>query len=207
MEFTIAAIALLVVFIAVSVVPVLWSRTLGRQGEATTALPRIPQLEPVYAQAEPYRHSLASDHAFFEHRVGIHNPAASTVGAVRVTAIQMNPWPANYDGRHRPGFPFSLPTLQADIDAVAGMSIAPGQTVYWIFGYTASAAFEPTMTAVFSQFAPYGRRGWTGTPWRFEPNQFWRVTYEITSNNQPIPICFSVVVRDANGILHCDLEG
>ena len=47
---------------------------------------------------------------------------------------------------------------------------------------------------------------WRGLPWRFDPDERWRLSYQIVCDGRP-DVEFSIVVTAEDGHIRCDLEG
>ena len=47
---------------------------------------------------------------------------------------------------------------------------------------------------------------WRGLPWRFDPDERWRLSYEIVCEGRP-DVEFSVVMTAADGQIRCELQG
>ena len=189
--------------------PAALDRLLGRprwtgtdETASVLAAPEAKALEPRYDQSPRYRHPQDADPGIIEHRVGVFNPPGQPERRVRVILHGMDPYPRNIpEPRYRPVIPYVVPLLSGG-DAYAGLAIRPGQEELWGIGYTGTGS-DGNMNA--GGFAVPDQR-WRGLPWRFDPDERWRLFYRIECDGMA-DVRFSVVVSAENGQIRCDLLG
>lgn len=164
--------------------------------------PQPEPLQPRYDQSSDYRHPMESQSWITEHRVGVFNPPGATARRVRMHLVRMDPYPRNIlQPQYQPVIPYAVP-LQSGGDPRVGLTIGPGQEEAWIIGYTGTGS-DGNMNA--GGFAVPDQR-WRGLPWRFDPDERWRLYYQIVCDDRP-DVDFSIVVTAADGQLRCDLQG
>lgn len=170
------------------------------QDEAAEAKPE--PLQPRYDQSPAYRHAAEPSPGITEHRVGVFNPLGLSARRVRMYLVRMDPYPRNVlEPRYQPVIPYTVP-LQSGGDPSVGHTIGSRQEELWIIGYTATGS-DGNMNA--GEFAVPDQR-WRGLPWRFDPDERWRLFYQIACDGRP-DVEFTIVVTAADGQLRCDLEG
>jgi hypothetical protein len=111
----------------------------------------------------------------------------------------MEPMPRN-DGGRPPFIPYALP-MQSGGDQTIGIALPPGQEELWIAGFTATGS-DGSRTA--GRFAIPNQR-WEGTPWRFDHDERWRLSYRIVSEGRR-DVAFSVVITANQDHLELRLE-
>jgi hypothetical protein len=116
--------------------------------------------------------------------------------------VRIEPQPRNVPGpQYEPVIPSIVP-LQSRGDPSIGLTIGPGQEERWIIGYTGTGS-DGKMNA--GGFAAPDQR-WRGLPWRFDPDERWRLSYQAVCDGRP-DVEFSIVVTAEDGHIRCDLEG
>ena len=116
----------------------------------------------------------------FEHRVGIRNPRRNvTATGVQLQWTGMSPCP-DIDLGYPPVFPQRVPMLTGG-DPNIGISIPAGQLELWVIVSTATDSDGVMTAGVFGR--EHGK--FQGTPWRFEPDDRWRLNYRIVADNLP----------------------
>jgi hypothetical protein len=172
--------------------------------KALGAVPESPPelLQPRYDQSSTYHHPQDPQPWLIEHRVGVFNPAGQPARRVRMYLVRMEPYPRNVlPGYPGPVIPYTVP-LQRGGDPNAGLTIGSKQEELWIIGYTGTGSDGKMNAGGFA--APDYR--WRGLPWQFDPDERWRLSYEIVCDGRP-DLNFSIVVTAENGHIRCDLEG
>lgn len=165
------------------------------------AEPKPEPLQPRHDQSSIYRHTMQSQPGITEHRVGVFNPNEKPAPRVRIYLVRMDPRPRNILPGYEPVIPYALP-LQSNGDHSIGLTIDPRQQQYWIIGFTGTGS-DGNMNA--GGFAPPDQR-WRGLPWRFDPDEQWRLFYQIVCDGRP-DVDFSIVVSALDSLPRCDLEG
>jgi hypothetical protein len=159
-------------------------------------------LQPLYDQSSTYHHPMGTQDWIIEHRVGVFNPLGQEARRVRMYLVRMEPKPRNVLApQYEPVIPYTV-RLQGGGDPSAGQTINPGQQELWIIGYTGTGS-----TGIMNAggFAVPDQR-WRGLPWRFDPDERWRLYYQIACDGRP-DVEFSIVVTAEEGHIRCDLEG
>jgi hypothetical protein len=162
--------------------------------------PEQLRLQARYQEAEPYRRASQPGSRLIEHHIGVFNPPEGvTAPYVKVHLVQMEPMPRN-DGGRPPFIPYALP-MQSGGDETIGIALPPGQEELWIAGFTATGS-DGSLTA--GRFAIPNQR-WEGTPWRFDHDERWRLSYRIVSEGRR-DVAFSVVITANQDHLELRLE-
>jgi len=158
-------------------------------------------LIPLYDQSAAYRHRLADQGWIIEHRVGAYNPPGQPlVREAYLRLERLESGPRNVpEPKYAPKTPFLVPLLSGT-DKYLGQTIGPGQQEYWIIGYTAVDE-SGVMTA--GGFATDER----GTPWRFDADERWRLSYRLTCDDGRPDTEFSIVVTAEDGQIYLRKEG
>jgi hypothetical protein len=157
-------------------------------------------LQPRYEQRPPYRQP--SPNTFVvEHRIGVYNPQGQSAAThVRVELVGLSPSPRHV-AQYPPVIPFAVPMVNGG-DEHIGVTLPSGRQELWRIGY-AGTGTDGTISV--GQIAVADLR-WRGLTWRFDPDERWRLIYQIVSDNRP-HVEFSVIMTADNGVLHCSLEG
>jgi hypothetical protein len=114
----------------------------------------------------------------------------------------MEPYPRNIlEPRYAPVIAYTLPP-QSGGDPAAGLLIKPGQEEPWVIGYSGTGG-DGNMNA--GGFAVPDQR-WRGLPWRFDPDERWRLSYRVASDGAP-DVLFSVVAYAEDGQIKLHQEG
>jgi hypothetical protein len=160
-----------------------------------------PPLVARYDQSARYRHPMDSQPGITEHFVGVFNPGREPARRARMHLVRMDPYPRNVlQPQYRPAIPYTVPP-QSGGDPSAGLTIGPGQEEYWIIGYT-SAGGGNMYAGGFAVSDQY----WRGLPWQVDPDERWRLSYEIVCDGMP-DVKFSIVVAAEDGQIKLHLEG
>jgi hypothetical protein len=157
-------------------------------------------LEPRYEQRPPYRQPSANSF-MVEHRIGVYNPKEQPIAThVRVELVALTPYPRHV-AQYPPVIPFAVPMVNGG-DEHIGITLPPGREELWRIGYAGTGS-DGTISV--GQIAVADLR-WRGLTWRFDPDERWRLVYQIVSDNRPHAE-FSVILTADNGTLHCSMEG
>jgi hypothetical protein len=136
-----------------------------------------------------------------EHRIGVYNPEGQPAAThVRVELVALTPYPRHV-AQYPPVIPFAVPMVNGG-DEHIGLTLPPGREELWRIGYAGSGS-DGTISV--GQIAAADLR-WRGLTWRFDPDERWRLVYQIVSDNRP-QVDFSLIVTADDGVLRCQLEG
>jgi hypothetical protein len=169
-----------------------------KQVAALVAAQPAPVVVPGPLQPHYHHHPMGDQLWITEHCVGVFNPPDQEARRVRMYLVRMEPHPRNFPPHDEPAIPYTVP-LQSGGDPSAGQTIGSGQQELWIIGRTGTGS-DGSMYA--GAFAVPDQRGLS---WQFDPDERWRLRYQIVCDGRP-DVEFSIVVTAEDGHIRCDLE-
>jgi len=163
------------------------------------------QLAPLrvrYEQREPYTAGRFPGGPLDVHSVGIHNPPNNpTATHVRVEVLGMDPPPRNPRGSP-PSFPAIVP-MGAGGDPRVGITLNSDREELWtVATVSRDGGGNLFVQGIAPTYWPMG----SGAMWDFQPDERWRLRYQVSADNFP-PTFFTVVIAVAEGVIRCRLEG
>jgi len=170
-----------------------------RELEARQPSREPERLEAHYDQSPVYRHTKEDAAWIIEHRVGVFNSSGQPAHRVRMYLVKVEPYPRNIPPGYEPVIPYTVPMLQRG-DPSVGRTIEPGQEELWVIGYTAVGSDRIMSAGGFTS------QRWQGTPWQFDSDERWRLSYRIVCDGRP-DVPFSIVVTAEDGQLRLHMEG
>jgi hypothetical protein len=177
-------------------------RAAAEQRDAAMAPQPSVALPPEPLQPRYHSRPMAAQPWITEHCIGVFNPPGLKARRVRMYLAHMDPHPRNVlNPLYEPVIPYTVPP-ESGGDPSAGLTLGLGQEELWVIGYTGTGGDG---IPAAGGFAPREHR-WYGLPWHADPDERWRLSYEIVCDGRP-DVEFSIVVSPQDGHLRCDLEG
>jgi hypothetical protein len=149
---------------------------------------------------EPFLITPYSGVRSFEHWVGIYNPPGNPPAVhTRIEIVDMKPPPKN--DRGSPGvFPSVVP-MKGDGNAALGITVPSGRDELWNFAKSSTSPDDSIW--VQGVAAPWPFR--QGRMWPFEPDERWRLLYQVTADNFPV-VQFTIVMVAVDHMIQCSLQ-
>jgi hypothetical protein len=134
-------------------------------------------------------------------RVRYNPPNNTTATHVRVEVLGMDPPPRNPRGSP-PSFPAIVPMV-AGGDPRVGITLNNDREEQWtIATVSRDGAGNLFVQGIAPTYWPMG----SGAMWDFQPDERWRLRYQVSADNFP-PTFFTVVIAVSEGVIRCQLEG
>jgi hypothetical protein len=143
-------------------------------------------------------HYMVKDGWGTEHLIGVTNPAGPAC-RVRMTAERIMPFPRNNPPwpTVRPTFPHLVPPRGGGNPA-AGLTIGAGEEKSWSIGFTAIGSDRQAHASKFFSISD--------AYWDFDPDERWRISYQIACDGVSDVKTFSIVLRMEEGKFVVDTE-
>jgi hypothetical protein len=190
--------------------------------------PSVVRLQARCDERSPYETALqtrSSEYSLVEHYLGIYNPPGYAAAQhVRLSLLSVTQ-STRTDRMEGPTSGTHPVPMRIGGDPRVGITLRPGQEEFWRIGYSGSAS-DRSMMVTFT----HPEEAFTGPPWKFdpirrwqiasdtvgvaqatansvlafEPEEHWRLEYEIVADNAT-PTQVGVVVTAVHGRIKCRL--